>query len=57
MLFRKVQKSQQNTNEQVPAKKRRVFKVFLSGVTSVYSHDSLSRFWSNHSGNQVNQTK
>ena len=26
----------------------------LRDVVRVYSHDSLSRFWSNHSGNKVN---
>ena len=37
-------------------KSAQFWKFDLRGIARVYSHDSLSRFWSNHNGNKVNET-
>ena len=55
MLFRKGQKKVNKIRTNDCKLNSTEFSRFdLRDVVRVYSHDSLSRFWSNHSGNKVN---
>jgi len=53
MLFRKLQRRQQNTNQKTSAKELQVF----WGTAKVYFTSQPVKFWSNHSGNKVKPTK
>jgi len=53
MLFQKLQRRQQNTNQKASAKERQVF----WGTANVYFTLQPVTFWSNHGGNKVKPIK
>jgi len=53
MLFQKLQRKHQNTNQKASAKERQIF----WGTAKVYFTSQPVKFWSNYSGNKVEPIK